>query len=680
MSQVPSIRSSQSAELPLLKQMVGSTPASIAILDRDLRYIAVSDRWKASYNIQDDIAGRSHLEIFPDSSEDWKQIYSRSLAGESARRDHDVIVHSNGSRQHLRWEIQPWRESAGVVGGIILFREDITERVIAEQNFRRETEVLDAIIKSTSSLAANLNLEKIVQEVTEAATQLSGAQFGAFFYNVIDDKGESYTLYTIAGVPREHFSKFPMPRNTAVFEPTFRGMGTVRSGNIMKDPRYGKNDPHFGMPKGHLPVCSYLAVPVISRSGEVFGGLFFGHSEPDQFTETSERLVEAIARQAGIAIENSRLFESEHRARARAEKTTHEISRAEERLKLITTSVDVGTWYCDLPFDKLQWSPKTKEHFWLPENAEVTIHTFYERIHPEDRERTSKAIDESIATHSTYDIDYRTISSQGEIKWIRAIGRGFYDEHGNPTRFDGITVDQTARKAAEEVLRRTERLATAGRLAATVAHEVNNPLESVTNLIFICQNEPDLNDNLRRYLKMADEELSRVAHIVRQTLGFYRDDSAPQVTDLSVLASDLIQFYRRRFQSKQVELLSHLEPNVVATVVAGEIRQVIANLLTNALDASSIGGKVSISVKKQGDHAGIEVKDSGHGISEDNRKKLFEPFFTTKHEVGTGLGLWVSKSIVEKHKGTIQVESSTKPSTQGTAFKIELPQIDVSNP
>ncbi|HLK52250.1 MAG TPA: PAS domain-containing protein, partial [Candidatus Angelobacter sp.] len=229
----------------------------------------------------------------------------------------------------------------------------------------------------------------------------------------------------------------------------------------------------------------------------VFGGLFFGHSEPDRFTETSARLVEAIAHQAGIAIENSRLYESEQRARARAENTSREISKAEERLKLITTSVDIGTWYCDLPFDKLQWSPKTKEHFWLPENADVTIDIFYERIHPEDRERTRKAIDVSISTHDTYDIDYRTVSDQGEVKWIRAIGRGFYDENGNPNRFDGVTVDQTARKAAEEVLRRTERLATAGRLAATVAHEVNNPLESVTNLIYICQNEPGVSEGLR---------------------------------------------------------------------------------------------------------------------------------------------------------------------------------------
>src|SRR5579884_436244 len=261
---------SQSAEFSLLRRLISSTPAAIAILDRELRYLAVSDRWKLNYALTSDIIGKAHYEVMPDISDEWKQVHSRCLAGESLYRDQDVFLHPDGKKEYLRWEIQPWWESEGVVGGIIIFRENITDQVIAQQKLQRETEVLNAIVKSTSSLAANLNLEKIVQEVTDAATQLSGAEFGAFFYNLINEKGESYTLYTISGVPREHFSKFPMPRNTAVFEPTFRGQGTVRSGDITKDPRYGKNAPYYGKPKGHLPVCSYLAVPVMSRSGEVF--------------------------------------------------------------------------------------------------------------------------------------------------------------------------------------------------------------------------------------------------------------------------------------------------------------------------------------------------------------------------------------------------------------------------
>jgi signal transduction histidine kinase/CheY-like chemotaxis protein len=148
----------------------------------------------------------------------------------------------------------------------------------------------------------------VVQAVTDAATELTTAQFGAFFYNVLNAAGESYMLYTISGVPRDAFSKFPMPRNTEVFEPTFKGMGVVRSVDITKDPRYGHNSPHRGMPTGHLPVRSYLAVPVKGRSGQVIGGLFFGHSEPGRFAEIHERLAVGIASWASVALENARMY------------------------------------------------------------------------------------------------------------------------------------------------------------------------------------------------------------------------------------------------------------------------------------------------------------------------------------------------------------------------------------
>ena len=149
----------------------------------------------------------------------------------------------------------------------------------AERLLREEAQILEEINRVGTAVSAELELEKAVQVVTDAATRLAGAAFGAFFYNIVDDKGESYMLYTLSGVPREAFSNFPMPRNTAVFAPTFAGEATVRSADIRKDPRFGKNAPYHGHPEGHLPVVSYLATPVVSRTGEVLGGLFFGHSE-----------------------------------------------------------------------------------------------------------------------------------------------------------------------------------------------------------------------------------------------------------------------------------------------------------------------------------------------------------------------------------------------------------------
>jgi signal transduction histidine kinase len=177
---------------------------------------------------------------------------------------------------------------------------------------------LETVHRVGQVLSAELDLRALVQFVTDSTTEITGAQFGAFFYNLVDDRGESYTLYALSGVPREAFSGFPMPRNTAVFGPTFRGEGVVRLDDVRAHPRYGRNPPYHGMPDGHLPVVSYLAVPVVSRSGEVLGGLFFGHPEPAQFTDRHENVVAGIAAQTAIAIDNARLYaEARDAVRAR---------------------------------------------------------------------------------------------------------------------------------------------------------------------------------------------------------------------------------------------------------------------------------------------------------------------------------------------------------------------------
>ena len=185
---------------------------------------------------------------------------------------------------------------------------DITDRKLAEQALQEESHNLETLNRTGSAIAGELDLERVVQMVTDAGVELTGAHFGAFFYNVVNAAGESYMLYTISGVPRSAFENFPMPRNTKVFAPTFGGEGVVRSDDITKDPRYGQNDTYHGMPKGHLPVVSYLAVPVTGRTGEVIGGLFFGHPEPGRFKEQHEKLMEGIGAQAAIAIDNARLY------------------------------------------------------------------------------------------------------------------------------------------------------------------------------------------------------------------------------------------------------------------------------------------------------------------------------------------------------------------------------------
>ena len=239
-------------------------------------------------------------------------ILARLGRGERVSHFQTVRLRKDGRAIDVSLTISPVLDPAGTIIGASKIARDITALKAAEGERLRLLEenasITTALNEVGAIVASDLDRDTVVQAVTDTATELTTAEFGAFFYNVVNDAGESYTLYTISGVPREAFSRFPMPRSTEVFGPTFKGSGVVRSGDITQDPRYGHNRPYHGMPPGHLPVRSYLAVPVKGRSGLVVGGLFFGHSEPGRFTELHERLGVGIASWASVALENARMY------------------------------------------------------------------------------------------------------------------------------------------------------------------------------------------------------------------------------------------------------------------------------------------------------------------------------------------------------------------------------------
>jgi PAS domain S-box-containing protein len=251
-----------------------------------------------------------------------------------ARLTNDETLHSyearlrckDGSVRHVLISSNVLREHGEFVH-TRCFTRDITERKRAEEELREQAEVIETVNRVGQTLAAELDLHKLVQAVTDAATEITGAHFGSFFYNVLDEHGASYMLYTLSGVPAAAFAHFPMPRATDLFGPTFLGEGTILISDVKTDPRYGKNSPYYGMPEGHLPVTSYLAVPVISRTGEVYGGLFFGHPDRGVFTGRAARVVEGLAAQAAVAMDNARLYEAAQRARAEAEQAAGEKER-----------------------------------------------------------------------------------------------------------------------------------------------------------------------------------------------------------------------------------------------------------------------------------------------------------------------------------------------------------------
>ncbi len=253
-------------------------------------------------------------------------------------------VRKDGSRFWAVGEMSPIHAASGEPAGFVKIVLDRTSQEHARAALHEERRALEILNRAGAALALETGLDRLVQIVTDAGVELTGAQFGAFFYNVLNEAGESYMLYALSGVPREAFSAFPMPRNTAIFAPTFNGEGVVRSDDITADPRYGHNAPRRGMPAGHLPVRSYLAVPVISRGGAVLGGLFFGHAQVGVFTDRSERGLAGLAAEAAVAIDNARLSsdnDKELAERRRVEAQLRELNATlEERIRERTEELE----------------------------------------------------------------------------------------------------------------------------------------------------------------------------------------------------------------------------------------------------------------------------------------------------------------------------------------------------
>ena len=253
------------------------------------------------------------------------------------------------------------------------------------------------------------------------------------------------------------------------------------------------------------------------------------------------------------------------------------------------------------------------------------------------------------------------------------------DPFGRVMGASKIARDISERKKTEEALRVAEKLAGMGRMAATMAHEINNPLEAVVNLLYLAANHPALPEASRQYLWAADQELTRVAHITKQTLGFYRDSATVQLTHLSEIFDSLLLLYGAKIRNKKLRVDISVPQSVAIMAVRGELRQVLANLLRNSIEAVSTGGQIRIRATTHhrgagpGEVAQITIGDNGKGIAEADRSRIFEPFFTTKKDVGTGLGLWVCKGIVERHEGSIRVRSRTTPGNSGTVFSVFLP-------
>jgi PAS domain S-box-containing protein len=540
---------------------------------------------------------------------------------------------------------------------------------------------LELLMRTGLLLTQSDDLESIVQAATDAGLQLSRAQFGAFFYNVINAQGENHLLYAFSGMPREKFHAFPMPRNAADFGHAFEGQAIVRSGDITEDPRYGQSAPQgaplFGMPPGQLAVRSYLAVPVKSQSGEVLGSLFYGHEQTDVFGPESETLVAAIAAQAAVAIENARLREQlaqNIRDLDRAESRDKHSSKRLSEFAAIIESSDDAIISKDLTGRITSWNPAATRI--LGYTSEEMIGAPILTIIPDELQADEAIILARIRAGQRVDhFETVRLCKDGRRLDVSLSISPVCDHSGQIVGAAKILRDISARKALELSLLQAEKLAATGRVAATIAHEINNPLEAVVNLLYLARQEAT-DPTQAEYLAAAESEVARVSHIAKQTLGYYRDPTSIISTSLSNVAAEVIRIYEPRLKAAGIRIESRLDPSPDIVLRKGEIMQVLSNLISNAIYAMPSGGTLSIAVQRAPDGVVVSVQDTGVGIPPEQLPRIFDAFYTTRISVGTGIGLFVARQFIEGHGGRIEVESHTSTNgtkSHGTKMSIFLP-------
>ncbi|MGN6109503.1 MAG: PAS domain-containing hybrid sensor histidine kinase/response regulator [Kofleriaceae bacterium] len=519
-----------------------------------------------------------------------------------------------------------------------------------------EHRLLEILNETGAALGSEHDLDRLVQTVTDAGVELAGAAFGAFFYNATDAAGQHLMLYALSGAPREAFAQFPMPRSTAVFGPTFAGAAIVRSDDITQDPRYGHSAPHRGMPPGHLPVRSYLAVPVISRSGAVLGGLFFGHPQAGVFTERTERIIKGIAAQAAIAVDNARLFQ--------------DVQHSEQRFRaLIENSADgIAVTDADNAIRYLSSSGAAINGI----TSECAVgRSAFEGTHPDDLPLQRAALHRLLErADEPVPLVWRRKHKDGRWLWLEGVCTNRLADPavgGIITNFRDITT----RKRAEQA----QKMESLGTLAGGIAHDFNNILLAIRANTQLAIEDLPADHAAQPSLAEIVQGARRASDLVQRILMFSRaEEPSKKVVELPALVDEALALVRSSV-TRSIELRTRYAaaaPPVLADPT--QIHQVLINLVNNAVHAiGASGGSIEVAIEpvlvtaelaaatpalREGRYARLSVVDTGCGIPAAALGRIFEPFFTTKAVgEGTGLGLSVVHGIVRGHDGALTVAS-----------------------
>jgi PAS domain S-box-containing protein len=374
------------------------------------------------------------------------------------------------------------------------------------------------------------------------------------------------------------------------------------------------------------------------------------------------------------------LAETERRLAEEWARASEALRDRDDVLQIALRASGVGLWVWDLQDNHVH---RSDEIFRMvgrePGSFDSDPDLWLSFIHPDDVEGLKEAMEIAHSGARDYHRQYRVIWPDGSVHWLESDGKCQRDAQGRVTRIVGVMTDITHRKRTEEAILRAEKLAVAGRLAASVAHEINNPLEAIANMLYLIT-MTESTEETRRLATDALSELMRISLIAQSTLKFHRQTGTPKITILSEILESVLALFRGRLQAQEITVDVQSGREVPIACMPSETQQIFANLVANAIEAMQGKGRLLIRLRPSRDWRKptvegmrVSVCDSGAGIERDAICRIFEPFFTTKIETGTGLGLWVVAQLVERHNGWVRVRSSQRPGASGTVFSVFLP-------
>ncbi len=637
----------------LYRQIFASSSDAIAIIDPQGRYLEQNAAHRALIGYSDEEL-RDATPLIHLGEEAFNRVVQELLRAGEYRGELRSRARS-GRLLDIDLAAFTVRKPAGEVLCHVGIKREISERKRVEDEIRARVRQQGAVVDLGRQALAGVEVAELMQHASEIVADTLGTDY----CKVLELQPDGKTMLLSAGVGWK--PGYVGHKTLSAGSDSHAGYTLLSSEPVIIDDLRTENRFSEALLQEH-GVISGISV-LIEGAERPFGVIGAHNRRHRTFTPDDVTFMNAVANVLAAAIERKRVEER--------------LRESDRRFRQAQRSANIGAYDWDVSTGSITWSEELPVLRELGHDA--NFHTWLARIVPDDRAHVVEIMNDAVARGSDFDLEFRMATPKGTI-WLASRGKVFREQPGGPAHVLGVVFDITARVQAGELLRRSEKLAVVGRLAATIAHEINNPLESVTNLLYLLEHHAGLDETARKYASLAQQELHRVAHIARQTLSFHRESTTSLPVRLSELLENVLRLHARRIAESNIQVETCFAFNDPVNVFPSEIQQVISNLVQNAIEATGSGGRLIIRLvparewRRPYRHGvRLMVCDNGPGIPADIRQQVFEPFFTTKGEKGTGLGLWVINGIVQKHNGGIRLRSRVTAGRSYTCFSIFLP-------